>query len=191
MLLSTKPLSRSETARIVARAIEKIRRDAEDVYNTRRDLEPVLDCLKEEFLTELASLGVNLTDAPAQTPGTISFTPVDRAQVFAGYVSRNLHLFNSQGLKFQHGANGGVTFESRMQIGDYVTFYLQPWLHVNEEFGAARLATGYAKLTLSSCWSGATVSGGDRRSTARSSCRTTLLRSTRSGSAQRSPSGCR
>lgn len=148
VLLSTKPLSRIEAARIVARAVEKIRRDAEGVYNTRRDLEPVLDRLKGEFQTELASLGVHLTDAPAQAPGTVSFTPVDRAQVFAGYASRDLRLLDSQGLKFQRGANGGLTFESRMQIGDVLTFYLQPWLHENEEFGAVRLQTGYAKLTL-------------------------------------------
>jgi len=147
-LLSTKPLSRIEAARIVARAIEKIRRDEEGVYNTRRDLEPVLDRLKEEFRTELASLGVKLRDAPAKEPGTISFTPVDRAQVFAGYASRDQRFLNNQGLRFQHGANGGATFESRLQIGDYLTFYLQPWLHENEEFGAARLATGYTKLTL-------------------------------------------
>lgn len=148
VLLSTKPLSRIEAARIVARAIETIRRDAEGVYNTRRDLEPVLDRLKDEFQTELASLGVNREDASARAAGAMSFTLVDRAQVFAGYASRDLRLVNSQGLKFQHGANGGTTFESRMQIGDYLTFYLQPWLHENEQFGAARLQTGYAKLTL-------------------------------------------
>jgi hypothetical protein len=148
VLLSTKPLSRIEAARMVARAIEKIRRDEEGVYNARRDLEAVLDRLKDEFRTELASLGVKLGDAPAPAPGTVSFTPVDRAQVFAGYASRDLRLLNDQGLKFQHGANGGATFESRLQLGDYLTFYLQPWLHGNDDYGAAGLQTGYVKLTL-------------------------------------------
>src|SRR5712691_12084696 len=57
VLLDTKPLSRIEAARIVARAIEKIRRDDSGGLNARRDLEPVLDRLMEEFRVELASLG--------------------------------------------------------------------------------------------------------------------------------------
>src|SRR2546427_4136328 len=56
-LLNTKPLSRIEAARIVARAIQKIRSDDAGGLNARRDLEPVLDRLMEEFKTELASLG--------------------------------------------------------------------------------------------------------------------------------------
>ncbi len=41
-----------------------------------------------------------------------------------------------------------MTFETRAQLGDLVSFYLQPELLANAEYGAARLATGYAKLTL-------------------------------------------
>src|SRR5438552_18766699 len=63
-LLNTKPLSRVEGARIVARAIERIRRDESGGLNTRRDLEPVLDRLMEEFKVELAGLGVRVTDSP-------------------------------------------------------------------------------------------------------------------------------
>src|SRR5262250_3229137 len=84
-LLNTKPISRVEAARIVARAIERIRRD-EGGLNTRRDLEPVLDRLIEEFRPELAGLGVQVPD-PVAAPGTFSFTPVDRAMAFAGYAS--------------------------------------------------------------------------------------------------------
>lgn len=148
VLLSTKPLSRIEAARMIARAIEKIRRDEAGEYNTRRDLEAVLDRLAEEFRSELASLGVRWSGEAVEAPGTVSFVPVDRAQVFAGYATRDLRFLNNQGLRFQTGVNAGVTLESRLQVGDYLTFYLQPWLHENEEFGAARLAAGYAKLTL-------------------------------------------
>jgi hypothetical protein len=35
-----------------------------------------------------------------------------------------------------------------LQVGDLLTLYVQPSLQANEEFGAARLASGYAKLTL-------------------------------------------
>ena len=60
VLLSTKPLSRIEAARIVARAIEQIRTDVTGTYSMRRDLEAVLDRLIEELRPELASLGVKV-----------------------------------------------------------------------------------------------------------------------------------
>jgi Capsule assembly protein Wzi len=146
-ILNTKPISRVEGARIVARAIERIRRDDAGGLNTRRDLEPVLDRLIEEFRPELAGLGVKVPDAVA-APGTFSFTPVDRAQAFAGYASRQLSLIDEQGGTFQRGFNGGLTFESRLQIGDFLTFYVQPEFLGNLDYVALRLATGYVKLTL-------------------------------------------
>jgi Capsule assembly protein Wzi len=147
-ILNTKPMSRAEAARLVARAIEKIRADTEGVYNNRQDLESVLNRLIEEFRPELASLGAKVADgSKTPAPGFFSFTPIDRAQVRGGYVNRDFSLINNQGLKFQRGVNGGLTFESRAQVGDFVTFYLQPELHGNEEYGAARLTAGYVKLT--------------------------------------------
>jgi hypothetical protein len=146
-LLNTKPLSRVEAARIVARAIEKIRRDEPDDLNLRRDLEPVLNRLIEEFKVELAALGVEVPDEVAP-PGQYSFTPVDRAQVFGGWAAHSLSLVNEQGSNFKKGFNMGLTFESRAQLWDYLTFYLQPELLANEDYTAARLITGYAKLTL-------------------------------------------
>ncbi len=147
VLLSTKPLSRVEAARIVARAIEKIRGDEAGGLNARRDLEPVLDRLMEEFKVELASLGIR-TPVSAAPPGFFSFTPVARAQVFGAWASRQFSLVNSQGRTFKRGVNGGQTFESRAQIGDFFSIYVQPEFLENADYGAARLATGYAKLTL-------------------------------------------
>ena len=147
-LLNTKPISRVEAARIVARAIERIRRDESGGLNTRRDLEPVLDRLMEEFKTELAALGVRVSDDGAVAPGFFSFTPIDRAQVFSGWANHKLSLVNEQGGKFERWFNAGLTFESRLQIGDFLTFYVQPELVLNQDYGSARLATGYVKLTL-------------------------------------------
>src|SRR5437016_9474397 len=147
VLLNTRPLSRLEAARIVARAIGKIRGDDTGDLNARRDLEPVLDRLMEEFKIELASLGVRTSEG-APAPGLVSFTPIDRAQTFLGYASRQFSLVNAQGRSFKRGVNGGLTFESRAQLGDFLSFYVQPELLQNEDYGAARLATGYVKLTL-------------------------------------------
>jgi Capsule assembly protein Wzi len=147
-LLNTKPISRVEAARIVARAIERIRRDESGGLNTRRDLEPVLDRLIEEFKTELAGLGVRLSDDGAAAPGFFSFTPIDRAQVFSAWANHRLSLVNEQGRTVERWSNAGLTFESRLQIGDFLTFYVQPELLLNQDYGAARLANGYVKLTL-------------------------------------------
>jgi len=148
VLLSTKPISRIEAARIVARAIENIRRDEAGTYNGRRDLEPVLDRLTVEFEVELASLGVRLSGDYDRAPGYFSLVPVDRAQAYAGYANHQFSLANNRGLSFKRGVNSGQTFESRAQVGDFLTVYLQPELLENEDFQAARLAAGYAKLTL-------------------------------------------
>jgi hypothetical protein len=147
-ILNTKPMSRIEAARLVARAIETIRADTTGAYNNRQDLESVLNRLIEEFRPELASVGTKIMDdRPTPAPGVFSFTPLDRAQVRGGYANRDFSLINNQGARFQGGVNGGLTFETRAQIGDFVTFYLQPELHGNEEYGAARLTAGYVKLT--------------------------------------------
>ena len=148
VLLNTRPLSRIEAAKIVARAIEKIRSDEMGRLNARRDLEPVLDRLMEEFKVELAGLGVRTSERSVAAPGFVSFTPVDRAQTYLGYASRQFSLVNDQGHTFKRGTNGALTFESRAQIGNFFTFYLQPEFLENSDYGAARLATGYAKLTL-------------------------------------------
>ena len=146
-LLNTKPLSRVEAARIVARAIQKIRRDEPEGLNLRRDLEPVLDRLIEEFKVELAALGVQVPDG-AQAPGSFSFTPIDRGQVFSALANHGFSLVNEQGTSVKRSFNMGLTFESRAQLWDFLTFYLQPELLANEDYTAAKLITGYAKLTL-------------------------------------------
>jgi hypothetical protein len=108
----------------------------------------VVDRLIEEFRVELAALGVKLPGSTPRPPGALTFVPVDRAQVTLGAASRDLSFVNSQGFRFQHGLNGGATFESRLQVGDVFSVYVQPELTGNEEYGAARLASGYVKLTL-------------------------------------------
>jgi hypothetical protein len=147
-ILNTRPIPRIEAARMVARAIDRIRRDESGIYNARRDLEAVLDRLMQEFGPELRSLGVKVAVDLGPAPRFVAVLPVDRAQVRAGAATRDLSLVQNQGERFQRGINSAATFESRAQIGDFLTFYLQPEFSGNEEYVAARLHTGYAKLTL-------------------------------------------
>jgi hypothetical protein len=130
VLLNTRPLSRIEAAKIVARAIEKIRSDEMGRLNARRDLEPVLDRLMEEFKVELASLGVRTSEGAVAPPGVVSFTPVDRAQTFLGYASRQFSLVNDQGHTFKRGANGG-----RKPCSDRRLLHLLPPTRVPRELG--------------------------------------------------------
>jgi hypothetical protein len=147
-VLNTKPMSRTEAAGIVATAIERVRRDTSGAVAERRDMEPVLERLADEFAVELAAMGVKWGGQRVPPPGMFSFYPVDHAQVRAAYASRDLSLVNNQGVRYQDGFNGGFTFDSRLQIGDVLSFYVQPDLLLNEDYGAARLHQGYAKLTL-------------------------------------------
>jgi hypothetical protein len=144
-LLSTRPLSRTEAARIVARAVETIRTDRTGAWEGRRDLEPVLDRLMAEFREELAELGVPGV-GPAPARGAVRVLPVDRAQARLAWASRDLTLPNHQGLRLESGLDGGLTFESRLRVGDWLAVYVQPEVLANDEFGAARLAQGYLKL---------------------------------------------
>src|SRR5947208_9839197 len=105
VLLNTRPLSRVEAARIVARAIEKIRNDDAGGLNARRDLEPVLDRLMEELKVELTSLGLRTSEG-GTAPGFFAFTPIDRAQAFGAYANHQFSLVNSQGRTFKRGVNG-------------------------------------------------------------------------------------
>jgi hypothetical protein len=149
ILLSTKPLSRLEAARAVARAVETIRQDEARVWDARRDLEPVLDRLIAEFRVELAALGVRVGEAPVAAPGLVVFVPVDRARVQAGYAGRHGFRFvNERGLAYDEGFNGIAAFDSRLQVGDFLSVYLEPELHGSEESLSLRLRTGYLKLTL-------------------------------------------
>src|SRR5436305_1117444 len=84
--------------------------------------------------------------AGATATGFFAVSPIDRAQAFGAYANRRFSLVQSQGRTLKRGANGGLTFESRAQIGDFLSVYLQPELLENEDYDAARLATGYAKL---------------------------------------------
>ena len=147
-ILNTKPLNRTEAARVVVRAVRKIRADEVGSYNARRDLEPVLDRLLASLGPDIAALGEKVPGVGGPPPGLVTVTPVDRAQAFAGWASRHLSLENSQGRRFEHGVNGGVTWESRAQFGDLLSVYVQPEVLGNEADGAMRLASGYAKLTL-------------------------------------------
>jgi hypothetical protein len=144
-ILNTKPLSRTEAARIVAGAIERIRANDPGVDNSRSDLEPVLERLATELAPELVALGVRWNGVAPRPP--TFWIPVDRAQGRAGYASHRRTLVNTQGLTLGEGFSTGFTFETRGGLADVVTVYLQPEAELDEAAASLRLHTGYVKLT--------------------------------------------
>src|SRR5439155_10644116 len=81
-ILNTKPLSRAEAARLVARAIEKIRADTAGVYNNRQDREPDLHRLTHEPRPALRSRGGQLEGArPTPAPRFFTLRRSDRPPV--------------------------------------------------------------------------------------------------------------
>jgi hypothetical protein len=146
-VLNTKPLSRVEAARIVARAIDRIRRDQSGDFNDRGEIEDLLDRLIEEFRTELTDLGVKGPTLGAPS-SFLTGRPLASVQLQPGYANNRYSLLNSQGRSLEEGFNKRISTEHRAQVGDFLTLYLNPEFHGNEEFARFRLQTGYAKLTL-------------------------------------------
>jgi hypothetical protein len=147
-LLNTKPLSRIEAARMVARAIERIRANDRPADEDRRDLEPVLDRLMAELRPELIALGVRRPNGAPPGPSLITYRPVDRITGFGAYATARRTLPASGARRFEDGFNAGTALESHAQIGDVLTVFVQPEALANEDFASVRLARGYAKLTL-------------------------------------------
>lgn len=148
-VLNTKPLSRVEAARMVAQAIGAINKDQSGTFNTRGDLPELLDRLIAEFRTEMRDLGGVKTPLDLGPPsGFLSGRPLDSAQLRAGFANRRYSLVNNQGRRLENGLNNWISTEHRAQIGDFLSLYLNPEFHGNEEFWSGRLLGGYAKLTL-------------------------------------------
>jgi len=132
-VLNTKPLTRIEAARIVAQAIERIGLDGAGDYNHRGYLEDLLDRLIEEFRPELAALGVEAPVVLGPPPGFLTLKPVDKLRVGIGYASKQVPLLNSQGERFEKRLNTRVALQGRAQMGDFLSLYLNPEFHGDEE----------------------------------------------------------
>lgn len=147
-ILNTKPLSRVEAARMVARAIDTINRDQSGAFNDRGDLQDLLDRLMREFRTELADLGVKGPANIGSRSPFLSGRPVATAKLEAGYANHRFSLPNNQGRRLEEGINARFSTEHRAQLGDFLTLSFLPEVHGNEEYSRVRLLSGYAKLTL-------------------------------------------
>jgi hypothetical protein len=149
VVLNTKPMSRLETARIVAQAIRKITADEGGAFADRRDLEDTLYRLLEEFQPELAALGVEVALQEGKAPGFFNIKPVDKLQLRTGYAKEDGRLDNNQGDFLKDGFNGRLATFSRGQVGDFFSATFSPELRVDEEGSVeARVLEGFGKVSL-------------------------------------------
>ena len=147
VLLNTKPLSRVEVARIVAQAVRRIKGEQGSDYNHRGNLEDLVYQLVEEFGSELGEMGVKTPLNSEASPGFFAAKPVRHMQFGSVFASNSYKVVNEFGRDVSKGANPNSTFDGRIQIGDFLSFYYRPEFVANGSDYQGRLQAGYGKLT--------------------------------------------
>ncbi len=146
-LLNTKPLSRMEAARIVAQAVNKIKKDQYGDYNHRVYLEELLYQLVKEFAAELAEIGINTPQNRKAQSRFYGFKPIDHIQLGGAYANNPQKLVNNSGQSVNKGLNSVLTMDGRGHMGDILSLYYQPEVSHNKGSDQVRLQVGYGKLT--------------------------------------------
>jgi len=147
VLLNTKPLSRVEAARIVAHAVRKVREDQRGEYNHRDDLQDLLYRLIKEFSLELAEMGIRTSLNRDEVPRFFHMRPVHHMQFSTAFASDPKRTINNFGRNLSDGRNFNTTFDGKLQIGDFLSFYYQPEFSWDKDRSRGRLLSGYGKLT--------------------------------------------
>ena len=147
-VLNTKPMSRTEMARIVTTALRRIQEDEVGRFSQRTDLEPILYDLMEEFAPELEAMAVRKGEDEFAGQPWLSIQPLSHLQARAFAVRQDVNPENSQGLKLARRYDGTVGFDSYLQIHDFISGYIHPEFQVDEHQRDGRIVEGYLKLKL-------------------------------------------
>jgi hypothetical protein len=127
-MVVTKPYSRKQAAKYVARAIERIRADEIREDGRKVLAEPLLERLMAEFRPELMDLGTiaRKRTAPAQTVryGARLQTEVDAFSVGGGQTVRLRE--NRGGEYYANGVQNQTDIRGWLEVGDWAAFMLQP-----------------------------------------------------------------
>ena len=139
-MMTTRPFSRLEMARLIAEAAEK----ADQLDEKNEIILAILDRLKKEFKAELIPMGVG--------DGEVfeSFIkPVEDPYAKYVFADNKPDLENQRGDVFDKHRNYRLGFASRMKFFDRISFYLHPE-YVDSSTDPDRdieLIEGYGKLT--------------------------------------------
>jgi len=140
-MMTTKPISRLEMARLIAEAANKL----EQLDEKNEIILAIFDRLKEEFKAELVTIGL----LDEQHIGTF-IKPIEDPYVRYVFADKQPLLENQQGDVFNRHSNYRVGFASRGRIFDTVAFYLHPeYVDASSSSdGDIELIEGYGKLAL-------------------------------------------
>jgi hypothetical protein len=140
-MMTTKPISRLEMARLIAEAANKL----EQLDEKNEIILAIFDRLKEEFKAELVTIGL----LDEQHVGTF-IKPIEDPYVRYVFADKQPLLENQRGDVFNRHSNYRVGFASRGGIFDTVAFYFHPeYVDASSSSdGDIELVEGYGKLAL-------------------------------------------
>lgn len=137
-MLVTKPISRLEMGRHIARARESL----DDMKDVPQILGRILERLEREFRGELIVLGA--IDASYDTTFV---KPVEDPYVKYLYARRQPNIENLRGDVFDEGSNFRAGLATRGKIADRAAFYLHPEFAAGSDSGSDfDLIEGYGKV---------------------------------------------
>jgi capsule assembly protein Wzi len=127
-MVVTKPYSRKQAAKYVARAIERIRADEIRDDGRRTLVEPLLERLMGEFRTELMDLGA-IARKRSETSQTVRYgarlqTEVDGFSIGGGQTVRFRE--NRGGEYYANGVQNQTDVRGWLEVGDWAAVMIQP-----------------------------------------------------------------
>ena len=127
-MVVTKPYSRKQAAKYVARAIERIRADEIRDDGRRALAEPLLDRLMAEFRPELMDLGA-IARKRSESSQTVRYgarlqTEVDGFSIGGGQTVRFRE--NRGGEYYANGVQNQTDVRGWLEVGDWAAFVVQP-----------------------------------------------------------------
>ncbi len=141
-LSSTKPFTRAEAGRLVAEAITRAGTEESS------PCEALLETLSKEYKDEIAE-----AVEPGSGPGTF-IKPLESFSVVYNYLNGPCSVFNNEGIAYYDGHNAMAGFESRGELWNVFSFYVQPVVLYNQRLDnvdgnddtVVRLQKGYVKF---------------------------------------------
>lgn len=127
-LLTPKPYSRKEAARLIARAIERIRADKIGEDGRQAIAEPLLNRLVVEFRAELISVGT-LKKRAGESSGLIRYGARVQSEVdgfFVGDGQTVRFRENRGGEYYANGVQNQTDVRGWLEVGDWASLMVQP-----------------------------------------------------------------
>ena len=146
VVLNTKPMSRREMARILADIVRRVQANQVADFDHRKDLEPLLLALLDEFGPELLALGVSGSGITGQPQRLLEVRPLQFLQARGAYTSNApTALENRHGERLEQGLNGRLASAHWLEVGGVFAAYAHPEFLVGPDQASGRLVEGYAK----------------------------------------------